>query len=59
MTTTPFLSRLANEPHALMFAGQSTPWTSALAELAADPQLDETLHNYARLAHDLLAPVGA
>lgn len=59
MTTTPFLSRLASEPHALMFAGQSTPWTSALAELAADPQLDEALHNYARLAHDLLAPVGA
>ena len=34
MTTTPFLSRLVSEPHALMFAGQSTPWTSALAELA-------------------------
>lgn len=59
MTTTPFLSRLASEPHALMFAGQSTPWTSALAELADDPQLDEALHDYACLAHDLLAPVGA
>ena len=59
MTTTPFLSRLACEPHALMFAGQSTPWTSALAELTDDPQLNETLHDYARLAHDMLAPVGA
>lgn len=59
MTDTFFLSRLAAEPHALAFAGQSTPWTAALADLASDPTLDETLRYHAAAADRLLAPVAA
>lgn len=41
--TTFFLNRLAAEPHALAFAGQSTPWPVALADQTTDPSLDEAL----------------
>ena len=41
--TTFFLNRLATEPHALAFAGQSTPWPVALADQTTDPNLDEAL----------------
>ncbi|KFI63716.1 Fatty acid synthase [Bifidobacterium cuniculi] len=54
-----FLDRLSHEPHALMFAGQSTPWTVALTQLAEDPGLDRRLHAHADAARDLLAPVAA
>ena len=54
-----FLNRLASEPHALAFAGQSTPWPVALADETANPVLDERLHEHARRAQDLLYPVSA
>ncbi|TPF77605.1 MULTISPECIES: type I polyketide synthase [unclassified Bifidobacterium] len=57
--TTFFLNRLASEPHALAFAGQSTPWPVALADQTSDPSLAEALHNHAAAAHRLLAPVAA
>lgn len=57
--TTFFLNRLASEPHALAFAGQSTPWPVALADQTTDPSLAEALHSHAAAAHRLLAPVAA
>ncbi|PJM78512.1 type I polyketide synthase [Bifidobacterium scaligerum] len=57
--TTFFLNRLAAEPHALAFAGQSTPWPVALADQTTDPSLDEALHAHADAAGRLLAPVAA
>lgn len=54
-----FLNRLASEPHALAFAGQSTPWPVALADETANPVLDEQLHAHARQAQNLLYPVSA
>ncbi|MCI1804944.1 type I polyketide synthase [Bifidobacterium psychraerophilum] len=59
MSSTFFLNRLASEPHALVFSGQSTPWTVALSELSGDPTIDESLRQHARSAQRLLAPVGA
>ncbi|RSX55418.1 type I polyketide synthase [Bifidobacterium samirii] len=59
MTTTFFLDRLNREPHALAFAGQSTPWTAALADETADPTLDATLRAHAAAADARLAPVAA
>ena len=35
--TTFFLNRLATEPHALAFAGQSTPWPVALPDHRSQP----------------------
>lgn len=57
--TTFFLNRLADEPHALAFAGQSTPWPVALTDQTTDPTLAEDLHNHAAAAHRLLTPVAA
>ena len=57
--TTFFLNRLATEPHALAFAGQSTPWPVALADQTSDPSLAEALHAHADAAARLLTPVNA
>ena len=57
--TTFFLNRLAAEPHALAFAGQSTPWPVALADQATDPSLDEALRGHVAAAGRLLTPVAA
>ncbi|NMM95022.1 type I polyketide synthase [Bifidobacterium oedipodis] len=57
--TTFFLNRLAAEPHALAFAGQSTPWPVALADQTGDPSLAEALHTHADAAARLLTPVNA
>ena len=57
--TTFFLNRLATEPHALAFAGQSTPWPVALADQTTDPSLDEALRGHVAAAGRLLAPVAA
>ena len=48
--TTFFLNRLATEPHALAFAGQSTPWPVALADQTTDPSLDEALRGHVAAA---------
>ena len=57
--TTFFLNRLAAEPHALAFAGQSTPWPVALADQTTDPSLDEALRGHIAAAGRLLTPVAA
>ena len=54
-----FLNRLTTEPHALAFAGQSTPWPVALADQTTDPSLDETLRGHVAAANRLLAPAAA
>ena len=51
-----FLNRLTTEPHALAFAGQSTPWPVALADQTTDPSLDEALRGHVAAANRLLAP---
>ena len=58
-STTPFLSRLVNEPHAVVFGGQSTPWTAALADAMDDPTLAADLHAQVLAADRLLTPVAA
>ncbi|KFI54543.1 fatty acid synthase, partial [Bifidobacterium callitrichos DSM 23973] len=58
--TTFFLNRLAEgEPHALAFAGQSTPWPVALADQTADPELADALHAHVDAAYAKLTPVNA
>ena len=57
MTSTFFINRLAEQPHALMFAGQSTPWTVALADLTKDPDIRGRLSQRVSEASDLLGPV--
>ena len=52
-----FLDRLNKEPHALAFAGQSTPWPVALADQISDPVLDGELHAHVHAAKSLLYPV--
>ncbi|RSX50787.1 fatty-acid synthase [Bifidobacterium goeldii] len=54
-----FLNRLNTEPHALAFAGQSTPWPVALADLTADPTLESELKAHVDAANTMLAPVAA
>ena len=54
-----FLNRLTTEPHALAFAGQSTPWPVALADQTTDPSLDEALRGHVAAAGRLLTPVAA
>ncbi len=54
-----FLDRLNSEPHALAFAGQSTPWPVTLADQSANPVLNEALHTHADAAQALLYPVSA
>ena len=54
-----FVNRLNSEPHALMFAGQSTPWVVAVKQLMDDPELAQRLTDHVAAAHDLLTPVSA
>ncbi|PLS29607.1 type I polyketide synthase [Bifidobacterium parmae] len=56
-----FLDQLAagKTPHALAFAGQSTPWPVALADQTTDPTLAEALHAHADAAYTKLTPVNA
>ena len=54
-----FLNRLTTEPHALAFAGQSTPWPVTLADQTTDPSLDEDLRGHVAAANRLLAPAAA
>ncbi len=54
-----FFDQLANNPHALTFAGQSTPWVDSLKELGKDEELNAELHEYEAGAKALLAPIYA
>jgi fatty acid synthase len=58
MTASPaFLTRLAEEPYALLFAGQATPWRDALAEAGADASLAAPLARAVDASDALLSPV--
>ncbi|NEG54972.1 type I polyketide synthase [Bifidobacterium platyrrhinorum] len=59
--TTFFLDQLSagETPHALAFAGQSTPWPVALADQTTDPTLAEALHAHVDAAYTKLTPVNA
>lgn len=59
MTTSFFINRLAQTPHALLFAGQSTPWPSALADLTADSNMDTVLREHIQAASHIISPVAA
>ncbi|MCI1831504.1 MAG: DUF1729 domain-containing protein [Bifidobacterium sp.] len=58
MTDTNFFpARLASQPHALVFGGQSTPWTAALADQTDDPTLQSALSTHEQTARRLLEAV--
>ncbi|RBP97639.1 type I polyketide synthase [Bifidobacterium aemilianum] len=54
---TMFLSSLEDQPHALIFGGQSTPWTAALADLTTQPDLEAGLRRRLEATDSLLTPV--
>jgi len=43
-----FVSSLNETPYALTFAGQATPWRTALDEIARDPEIAELIVSLAR-----------
>ena len=59
--TTPsfFLHSLADKPHALVFGGQGTPWTAALADCCSDPTLEKALRGHMDAVNRLLVAVNA
>ncbi len=60
MTSSPlFIDQLNAQPHVLAFAGQSTPWTSALADLVSDSDLAADLRARMEAANRILSPVAA
>nr|WP_094722879.1 type I polyketide synthase [Bombiscardovia coagulans] len=59
MTHSFFINRLATESHALLFSGQSTPWTSALADLTDDAAKADALTEHVASAHRIVSPVAA
>ena len=52
-----FVSSLNEIPYALTFAGQATPWRSALDEIAHDPEIAALLGRVLAASDDLLSPV--
>ena len=52
--TTYLFDQLAQTPHILTFAGQSTPWVQALKETQNDAELNKELREYNKLAKTLL-----
>ncbi|KFF31185.1 type I polyketide synthase [Bifidobacterium bombi] len=57
MTNSFFINRLSQEPHALLFSGQSTPWPTALADLCAEEPMKETLGEHDASANRLISDV--
>ncbi|PKZ58901.1 type I polyketide synthase [Gardnerella vaginalis] len=55
--TTYLFDQLAQTPHILTFAGQSTPWVQALKETQNDAELNKELREYNKLAKTLLANI--
>ena len=51
-----FFSSMDTQPHAFLFAGQSTPWTSTVDEAAQNSRLLEQLRAYDAAAEALLQP---
>ena len=52
-----FFSAAQKQPHALLFAGQSTPWTQVLQEVGDNAELMDALRSYDQEAERLLRPV--
>ncbi len=57
--TSRFVDTLTTAPVVITFAGQSTPWTTALHQLAVQPSVMHTLHAVDDRARRRLAPVAA
>lgn len=55
--TTYLFDQLAQTPHILTFAGQSTPWVQALKETQNDAELNKELREYNKLAKTLLSNI--
>ena len=55
--TTYLFDQLAQTPHILTFAGQSTPWVQALKETQNDVELNKELREYNKLAKTLLSNI--
>lgn len=55
--TTYLFDKLAQTPHILTFAGQSTPWVQALKETQNDAELNKELREYNKLAKTLLSNI--
>lgn len=55
--SSPFLPRLADEPFALLFAGQATPWRDVLAEAGDDASLSAALAQALEASDALVSPV--
>lgn len=57
MTNEFFLSRLNRLPHVLTFAGQSTPWPTALRDVCSDTAINEQLHRAIEQANQKVSPI--
>ncbi|MFD0705559.1 fatty acid synthase subunit beta domain-containing protein [Alloscardovia venturai] len=53
------MKRFESEPFALLFGGQSTPWTNALEQLKANPALYERVEKFMADAKARVSPVAA
>lgn len=53
------MKRFESEPFALIFAGQSTPWTNTLEQLKANPAVYERVEQFVKLVQNTLSPVAA
>ena len=52
-----FVSSLNETPYALTFAGQATPWRSALDEIAHDPEISAIVAGVIEASDKVLSPV--
>ena len=52
-----FVSSLNETPYALTFAGQATPWRTALDEIARDPEIAEIVAGVIKASDQVLSPV--
>lgn len=60
-TSVPFFVSLSdqNQPYALIFSGQSTPWAEALTQLCDDPDLESRLKALSAASEKLVSPLAA
>ena len=51
-----FVTSLNETPYALTFAGQATPWQSALDEIAHDPEIAAIVDGVIKASDQVLSP---
>ncbi|MFC0266248.1 type I polyketide synthase [Alloscardovia macacae] len=56
---TSLMNRFNAEPYALIFGGQSTPWTNTLEDLKANPQVTERLAQLLTRSAQIISPVAS